>query len=399
MSDTEWGLSPEIRLLLACAHSSVGASDIAEMRALVSQGIHWPTLYGLAMEQSVIPLLFMSLNSTCCDLVPPDVLDELHSLYQANLRSNLFLTSELLEILKEFSAHQIDAIPYKGPILATTVYKNLALRQSGDLDIIVRESDVHRARELILRHGYQLFWPAIKLSDAQEKAHLTHKYNYNFVHPEKGVTLELHWGITPRYFSLPPDSEWLWEHLEMVSLGGLTIPSFNPEDYLLILCIHGANHCWMRLSWITDISELLHQNPDLDWAYLFQQADQFGCTRIVLLGLMVCHKLLGVSLPDIATRRLGRDRSIEVLVRQVLHQFATHSIGFAWPLEVPLFHLKSRERLNDRVKYCLYVAAPSVKDWEFIKLPDSLSFFYYILRPIRLLIEYGLVPLRALLKA
>ncbi len=398
MMNSMQGFSREFGLLLACARASVGISDGEEVRRLVAQGIHWPTLYGLAMRQFVIPMLYASLNAANRDQVPPDVMGELQSLYQTNLRSNLFLTGELLEIVRDFSSHSIRAIPYKGPVLATTIYKNLALRQSGDLDVIVHESDVRHARELILARGYEQFWPTITLNDAQEKAHLTRKYNYNFSHPDKGITLELHWGITPRYFSLPPNTEWLWERLEAVSLGGLTIPTFTSEDYLLILCIHGANHCWMRLSWVIDIAELLRQSPELDWEYVFQQADKFACSRILLLGLQVCQALLGVSLPEAVTRRLERDQSVALLVRQVLGQFATTSIGFVWPLQIPMFHIRSREHFSDRVKYIFYAAAPSVKDWEFIQLPEGFAVLYYLLRPIRLLIEYGVSPLRNLVK-
>jgi hypothetical protein len=395
---SEQGFRKEFSLLLACARANVGTSNGEEVRSLVAQGIHWPTLYGLAMGQFVLPMLYASLNAASRDLVPSDVMGELQNLYQTNLRSNLYLTNELLDLLKDFSAHQINAIPYKGPILASTIYKNLALRQSGDLDVIVHESDVHHARELILARGYQQYWPAMMLSESQAKAHLTDKYNYTFIHPDKGVTLELHWGITPRYFSLPPDAKWLWERLEAVSLGGLTIPTFTPEDYLLILCIHGANHCWMRLSWIIDIAVLLRQNPGLDWDYVFQQADHFACSRIILLGLQVCHALLAVSLPATVTRRLERDQSVALLVRQVLGQFASTSIGFVWPLQIPMFHVRSREHFSDRVKYIYYAAAPSVRDWEFIQLPKGLWILYYLLRPIRLLIEYGLIPLRSLAK-
>jgi hypothetical protein len=66
------------------------------------------------------------------------------------------------------------------------------------------------------------------------------------------------------------------------------------------------------------------------------------------------------------------------------------------------FHLRARERLADRSRYCLrLVSTPTAGDFELVSLPARLSFLYYVLRPIRLARKYGLIPLasRALTRA
>jgi hypothetical protein len=62
------------------------------------------------------------------------------------------------------------------------------------------------------------------------------------------------------------------------------------------------------------------------------------------------------------------------------------------------FHLRARERLRDRIRYsvryfppyfCRRVHLPNEMDRQWLPLPSAISFLYYGLRPIRLLIQYG----------
>jgi hypothetical protein len=65
-----------------------------------------------------------------------------------------------------------------------------------------------------------------------------------------------------------------------------------------------------------------------------------------------------------------------------------------------MFYLRMRERVRDRIRYGLYYAqqylrialTPSANDQALLSLPASLSFLYYLLRPIRLLQIYALRP-------
>jgi hypothetical protein len=90
--------------------------------------------------------LYQSLNTTCPEAVPKANLAQLRNYFHANAQRNLFLTQELLKLLTLFKTNGISAIPYKGPVLAVAVYGNLALRQFGDLDILVHKRDVLRAK-------------------------------------------------------------------------------------------------------------------------------------------------------------------------------------------------------------------------------------------------------------
>jgi hypothetical protein len=93
-----------------------------------------------------MPLLYWNLHAVCPAAVPATTLDQLKRYFHTITLRNMFLVRELSTLLSMLDAHGIPAIPYKGPVLATSVYGNLALRQFRDLDVLLRAQDAARAK-------------------------------------------------------------------------------------------------------------------------------------------------------------------------------------------------------------------------------------------------------------
>ena len=82
-------------------------------------------------------------------------------------RSNLLRTGELVKCLNLLQSQGITAVPMKGPVLAASAYGSLVLREFNDLDILVRERDVTRARDILIAEGY---CPTYHLPPSQDGA-------------------------------------------------------------------------------------------------------------------------------------------------------------------------------------------------------------------------------------
>src|SRR5262249_32026760 len=132
------GLRPEAEILLCSARVYLDASSAERIRDLLQQDIDWDYLLSTATAQGVMPLLHWHLNRDFQDALPKPFSRDLHHLFQRNALNNLYLTGELLKALNLWETHGIAAIAFKGPTLAASVYGSLALRQSGDLDILLR---------------------------------------------------------------------------------------------------------------------------------------------------------------------------------------------------------------------------------------------------------------------
>src|SRR5690348_18065815 len=124
-----------VELLLSCARTT--ASD--RLRELAATEIDWEYFFQLARRHSVVPLVYQQLERNASDLTPPNVLANFKKHYLENAARNAVLTAELCRLLERFAESNIEAIPYKGPVLALYAYGNVALRRFVDLDVIVRK--------------------------------------------------------------------------------------------------------------------------------------------------------------------------------------------------------------------------------------------------------------------
>ena len=384
-------IRPEVELLLCCARTCMDSETADRLEALLVKDLDWAYLLQTAHRHRIVSLLYWSLKTTCPGAVPKATLDHLRAAYHSNSARNLFLAEKLLKLLNLLQANRIPAISLRGPILAAAAYGNLALRQFGDLDIMVHRQDVLKAKDLLISQGYRMLVPEIPLTDAQEAYYLKSHHEYSFVGDDGRVIVELQWRFTDRYFSFPLDPERSWEHLEPVSLAGRKALSLSPEDLLLILCMHGSGHGWGRLNWICDVAELTRVHPEMDWDQIMKQARLLGSERMLFLGLFLANDLLGAALPEKVLPGIEADPVVRSLAAQVREQLFREVHSRPGVLQPCLFHLKVRERLRDRVWYCLNLTTTlTVGDWAFLSLPAFLFFLHYLLRPIRLVGKYGL---------
>ena len=391
-------LSHEAQLLLCCARTQVGAANAERIIALLQEDIDWDFLLQLAFNHKLAPLLYRNLEAVCPHNIPASARTELREQIQVDIEGNLVLTKELLYLLALFNQHGIQMVPYKGPVLALSVYGDLALRPSSDLDILVQEGDILQATDLLTSCGYQILRP---FSVARTEKSLQLLYVHQLVrkaswayqlvlsHANRQVLIELHWRVTPKHvFSLNPQQ--LWENLQPVTVAGVTAPTFAPEQLLWFLCVHGAKHQWGRLHWICDVAELIRAHPNLNWEQIVVQAKKFGVERRLYLGLLLAHSLLETPLPKAIETKLESMPQVRALAQQVIERIfdARELTTGAQNLDSLLFPLKAMDRMADRSRYLLHLATPATRDRAIVKLPASLSLLYYLLKPVRLARRY-----------
>jgi len=365
----------------------MGPEETTRLRSLLEEGIDWSLLEKKAIQHGLAQLLYKNVQSCCPDGIPDLILSRLAERYLANARRNLVLTSQLLKLLRLFNANQIPAIPFKGPVLAALAYGDLALREFSDLDILIKKEDVPKARALMTSSGFRL---PFKWDEGPVVDQLS-QYEMIFVHDRSKTMVELKWNILENFFSCPFDIDSLWRGQRTGFIADKEVPTLSPEDSLLILCVHGTKHLWDHLIWVSDVSQLIHTNRGLDWEYTMRQSASLGCQRILFLGLQLCKDLLGTSIPERVEKQASSDPIVKTLsVKARERLFSTTGLP-PGPWESCLFHMKSRERLMDRIRYCYRLARTTTPgDREFLGLPAIFSPVFLLMRPFRLTRKYGL---------
>jgi len=378
---------PEKRLLVCCARTRIEPAIAEEIRRLAADPLDWDYLLAEAAEHSVTPLLARQLPASAADVIEPARLQRLKDLSRANAVRSLLLTAELIAILNLFRSEGIQAIPYKGPVLAAQAYGDLTLREFEDLDIVLRQRDMPKANEIMIAFGYRAKFPWILSPDAA--ASLV-PVEYNYRDEPRRMMVELHTERTSRHFPAPPDLDDLATRLVAVSLSGHEVHTFAPEDGLVLLCIHGSKDFWERISWIADIAEFVQAYPQLDWDQCLRLADSLHARRMLRVGLALAIRLFDVPLPGEILSRVRED----LVAGSVASQVERRLLARNWPPLGAAGRFRFRRRMLEGAfagwRYALRLAVvPSEDDWSMIRLPRSLAPLYVVLRPLRLLRKYG----------
>ena len=391
---------PEHELLVCCAKTDFKPVE-QRVACLLEKSLDWGALVGLASRHGVVSLLYRNLHPTFDDNIPANIRDALKQLVQDNARRNLLLTSKLMQILTRLEEAQIEAMPFKGPALAMELYHDVALREFVDLDVLVHEQDVPQARQVLKSLGYR---QDDDYGDKEEHDQAHDLYNHFFTAADGTHAVELHWRLAKPHFAHLSNTFSFWEGCEPARFFNLTIRRPRPENMLMYLCAHGARHRWMRLAWLVDLAEFLRVYPAMDWDYILAQSARQRSTRVLLIGLALAHEMLGTALPEAIQPMLRRDRhAISQFTQEIQSVMFEEHTSPPIDNEVYAFHIRMRESWLDRLIYLRYPlrkkVKPGPKDVAMIVLPESLSFLYYVLRPIRLLVTYGTQKIRGILKA
>jgi hypothetical protein len=384
----------EDQLLLACAVKDVQSPHFEYIRSLVAQNLDWATVCHRAAEHKLTPLLYRNLIAICPDAVPEPYKQQMRNFCKANRGYSLILTAQMIRLLELLAQHGIEAVPFKGPILAWCAYGDLSLRYYADIDLVVQEADVDKAKSLLAAEGYVR--PA-SFSINDEVILRKWGYSYELENPESKIKVELHWRLAPTYLSFNFDYQLLWQNRQAIQLLASTIKTFSPEDTFLILCMHATKHNWQILCCLSDITEFIRLHPRLDWAYIDAQSRKLRIRRMVLLSLKLVNDLLQAPIPSDLLQQINADKQVAKLAQWAKKWLFVNKVNPVNTLDGYTFQLRVRESWRDKYLY-LRIKQPLLReDAEVPQLQDIPQVdtgLYFLLRLLRLLRRYLVRPFK-----
>lgn len=289
-------------LLLACVHQDPGRLDTAALSALDERG--WQRLLEIAAIKRVQPLLQRRLRaSDVAPLVPISIRRALERACRRITAQNLHLHSELAAVVASLAAVGVPVIVLKGAHVAQAMYGNLALREMGDLDLIVRREHLTVAAGVLRSRGYAQAGGHPLVDDNAAICH----HLPGFVRPPS-ASVELHWNITTprRPYSIDPGE--LWTRAVPIRIAGADTLSLSVEDLLLHLCCHVAYQHRFDIGLLPfcDIAETIRRRrEEIDWECIRRRAEQWNWTRGVHLALQLARDLVGANVPSSLLRSLA----------------------------------------------------------------------------------------------
>lgn len=384
----------ETQILIGCSRTTVLPAQVEQVSTALNQNPDWAYLFKIAERNAVLPLVSSNLIEHFALLLPNEIKNNLTDGFQKQIRYNLFLTGNLIKIVKLLCANDIPVIPFKGPLLANKAYKNLAFRRYIDLDILVQPADLKKTISLLDSLDYTPVTDSYWLENID--LCIKQKKDIKFVNKDNNVYIELHWRLSRPYFDMPVAADYLWRQAETETLAGTEVSTLAFSHLLIYLCLHGTKHAWARLAWICDINELVNSTEPIDWKDIFEEAGKLGCKKILYLGLFLAYEFFGLEIKSSEWEKIKIDETLKLMALQVRARIFADELIQLDISENYAYQLKLKEKFRDRWKlhtyysyrYLQIVFSPNEIDKELFYLPSLLTPLYYALRPVRLLYNY-----------
>lgn len=381
-------VASEFRLFCLAVRRQRSAREDELLRRALAGGPDWDGIVAAARRHRLAPLLLGGLQACDGSAVPEAVVAALRRQTRADAKRSLVQVAESGRLARAFAAAGVRVLVLKGVALSAQLYGDPTLRGGRDVDLLVDPGDLAAADTVLRQAGYRNATGA--LSPRQSRTYRDRIKDIQYAHPVSGTPVELHHRPTDNPDLLSWDFAALWSEREHLRLGDATIATLSRRRLAPYLCVHGAGHCWERLRWLVDLSELLKEPGSVDAA--LEGAQRIGLEAAMLHALMLAHDWLGLA---VAPRHLARARASREVGR-LDAILAPLYAGSAWR-EMP-----PRRSWRGLLRYSLwarlyrlslkpdwrYRATQAMRewftpvDWTTVRLPDAWFWLYPFVRPV-----------------
>jgi hypothetical protein len=282
-------LSRDKELLLLLSQVQPDNAALHRAQSLITPPLIWDNFITLASHHGTAPIVFKNLLKL--KKIPQEIITRFKNIYNHSLRSNILMVNELDRIINNLSKNYIDVISLKGATASETIFGDIGLYPSGDLDILIRIEDIDRTRKVLESMDYIL---NDKGFDEYREFFLRELYHINL--SNGSFTIEPHWNLFLRYFTAPP--EFWWDESMVVPSGGKQYRFLSPEKNILYTAFRLFSKGFTRLRFLVMVAEVVrYYHETTNWEKLFAYAKEYKFENTLRLTLKLCHELLGAPVP------------------------------------------------------------------------------------------------------
>jgi len=370
----EKNFSNELKLILLLSQEELNPTDFDKK----SKQIDWDIFYKLVIKHRLISHILKH-SEYLSNIIPAEFIQKLKQEKIEQSKKALNYTNYLIQIHDLFVENNILHCFFKGPLLSFELYGDVGYRNFGDIDVLVNKVDVERAKGIIEGLRFVCIYPRIKFSERQKNVNYSISHHYHFTN--KVIDIELHWSITnPKSFFGIESSE-IITNSTTINISNRDIPYISETMNFVFLAAHGSIHQWYRLFWIKDFSVLLSKSGSEKIMNAWEFSKKLKLEKCFWQACQLAHIIYKSEIPD--TIELKKNDSYILIPLKSIGINDLKQQGIIGRIKFVFYLLK----LKVSWKYyfdLVYRLRTHLTDWEKLKLPDSLFFMYYILRPFLL---------------
>jgi hypothetical protein len=349
-------------------------------------------------------------NSLSADSIPLDKLIEwaksnrlLKPIYQVvkneQLEMDKELESQFLDLVKKqqfkamtlvrelalldviFEKNQIPYLSIKGPAFGQLIYGDFDTKNSRDLDILVDQSKLLEVCHLLIKNGFKLLAGFLTYNNKQQQAFIKEENQLLFMHEERKIMVEVHWRLFANQYLLPLEFDSLYKERQEVKLANRLIPCPSNEVVFVYLCCHGGKHAWEMLYWLHEITTLLQKKEWLKMNTVLELIKAHKLERIVALAVDLSEDLLNLRTPK-DLKSVSNSVDVEELKEACISRIKQVGVESSSDFSTNILKLKFKMKLKSGLRYKINnLKLHSRNDYKLVKLPESLFFLYFWLRP------------------
>jgi hypothetical protein len=288
-------LSPELNLIISSIKLCLLKKNREEFLSQVKNSdLNWKRVHQLLNYHQISPVFFHACREVSFQ---NEYIDQYEIFSKRQAILNLIYEQEYLKIADLFYPNGIRVIPYKGVLFLKKLYKEKAIRQMSDLDILVHENDAMQALTLLIKEGYKI--KDVKDNSPESLIRLikgTPNKEISLIKSSLGgntVWLDFHWHINV-FKQSELDINTFLDGTIQESWGGkyLNIPE-NDFVFIMLLNHHGERDCWTKLKYICDLWMYFHEYSFIPIEELERNAKGVKMVKVFSGGLQLISKYLG----------------------------------------------------------------------------------------------------------
>jgi len=299
-------------------------------------------LLTIANRNKAIPFLFHFINCPSCrKKIKTTTLKRLSDYQKFVSIWPLLYQNEKKQLGKFCQKNKVKAVLIKDFSSYPKMNFHQQFLMGVDLDLLIKKSNTIDFELFLKKQGYQLE-KHLKIRNKNGKTDYQEK---NFFHPQKKVSIDLHYQI-----AIPHKDEFNflpWETIKRLSKkilqnssqqkNGLSIP--QKEYFLLILLAHYLGSDILKgLRSLFDIIQFINlYGQEINWGKFLQLCQQFKITNFSCFIFLLGSRIFNLKLP-------------QNFQRKTQISFRTRFLSFCWPVEkIAIFpspgkwHLKNKE--------------------------------------------------------
>jgi Uncharacterised nucleotidyltransferase len=216
----------------------------------------------------------------------------------------------LNDVLDLFQRNGIRWAPLKGPLLAVRLYGEYTLRPTGDVDVLVGESDLDDALQVLERAGARM------PTRASYRYHRAHHHHVNVVFRE--TLIEIHFRATSNFGAVIP-AEPLLARSTIARVDGALVSVLDPTDEIVVLAVNAAAHAFRGVL-LLDLRRLAERAP-VDWTLAWDRAQAWRVTKATAAALVAAGSRVGLDLHHVpAAWRARGKHALRLLHALPLHE-------------------------------------------------------------------------------